>query len=82
MRRKLMLAVRAVLQSVVGLLPVTSSVAQRYARIKAELALRGTPIPVNDIWIAATALEEDLVLVTHDTHFERVPGLTLENWLR
>jgi tRNA(fMet)-specific endonuclease VapC len=40
----------------------------------------GRPIPENDLWIAATASEHGLVLVTRDEHFDRVEGLLVERW--
>ncbi len=40
------------------------------------------PIPDNDIWIAATARQHDLVLITRDAHFGHVPDLTVEAWQR
>ncbi len=82
MRAKLLRGIRRVLGRVADVLPLTPAVAERYGHIKAELAARGALIPSNDVWIAATALEEDLILVSDDAHFERVPGLTVENWLR
>ncbi len=51
-----------------------------YARISVALRRQGTPIPDNDIWIAAVALQYALPLVTRDAHFERVPGLVVERW--
>jgi tRNA(fMet)-specific endonuclease VapC len=48
-----------------------------YGRISAQLARNGTPIPQNDIWIAAIALQADLSLATLDTHFAFVSGLKL-----
>ncbi|MDE1157740.1 MAG: type II toxin-antitoxin system VapC family toxin [Neorhizobium sp.] len=55
---------------------------QRYAEIR--LALRqGRNIGPNDLWIAAHALALNVVLVTNnEDEFSRVPGLTVENWLR
>ncbi|MBX3424918.1 MAG: PIN domain-containing protein [Pirellulales bacterium] len=38
---------------------------------------RGTPIPTNDVWIAAQALQHNLTLDTRDEHFRKVPGLKL-----
>ena len=59
------------------LLPVSSGVALEYGRIKAALARQGTPIPENDIWIAATAIYYDLVLLNSDReHFGKVEGLS------
>lgn len=56
---------------------VCSDVADRYADIFAQLRRKGTPIPTNDIWIAATALEAGARLVTYDGHFADVPGLAV-----
>ena len=44
-----------------------------FARIFAQLRLQGTPIPVNDIWIAALAVQHDLLLFTRDGHFDCLP---------
>jgi tRNA(fMet)-specific endonuclease VapC len=49
--------------------------AEHYARLFVQLKRAGTPIPDNDLWIAALALEHDLVLITRDRHFESVPQL-------
>jgi tRNA(fMet)-specific endonuclease VapC len=46
-----------------------------YARIFAELRAQGTPIPTNDIWIAALAIQHGLPLYNRDAHFTHVPGL-------
>ena len=47
----------------------------RYSRIAAQLKRQGTPIPTNDIWIAAQTLEHGAELITSDQHFERISGL-------
>lgn len=52
-----------------------------YARVKLQLQRQGTPLPENDIWIAACALHLGLPLVTHDQHFQHLPQLPIENWL-
>ena len=54
---------------------VDGPVTHRYASIYAALRKRGTPIPTNDLWIAAIAIELGLVVYTRDRHFESVPGL-------
>lgn len=54
--------------------------ARRYGQAKAKLRAAGTPIPENDIWIAALALEHELTLVTRDAHFAVVAGLTSVPW--
>lgn len=59
----------------VQVLAPTPRVAQRYGQIFARLRRAGTPIPLNDVWIAATAIDCGGSLVTFDRHFERVDGL-------
>lgn len=57
--------------------PMTSG---RFAELKHYLAVIGNPLPENDVWIAATALEHGLTLVTRDAHFDAIPHLTKERW--
>ena len=62
-------------------LPWTTAAADRYGEVKALLRCQGVPIGEMDTQIAAHALAEGLPLVTHNTrHFERIPGLRLEDW--
>jgi len=51
-----------------------------YARVRRQLRAAGTPIPENDVWIAATALEHSLPLATRDKHFKLVRGLDIVGW--
>ena len=53
---------------------------RHYGRIKNDLRAKGRPIPENDIWIAAVAQQHGLTLVSRDTHFNEVDGLSLEVW--
>jgi predicted nucleic acid-binding protein len=55
--------------------PVTADVARQYGRVFAALRRAGTPIPVNDIWIAATTIDQGACLLTFDSDFERVAHL-------
>jgi predicted nucleic acid-binding protein len=57
---------------VVQVLPVDSETSRQYAEIIAELRKTGTPIPTNDIWIAATAARNGTTVLTCDDHFERI----------
>jgi tRNA(fMet)-specific endonuclease VapC len=57
--------------------PVT---AEHYGRLRADLARAGTPLPENDIWIAALAVEYQLPLAARDAHFTKIAGLSLLNW--
>lgn len=61
--------------SVVGL---DEETAERYAVIRNYLRQQGTPIPVNDLWIAASAAQHGLRLLTLDDHFQRVPQALVE----
>lgn len=56
-------------------LPVTETTADRFARIARRLREKGTPIPTNDIWIAAHAMESGADLITYDRHFRLVDGV-------
>jgi tRNA(fMet)-specific endonuclease VapC len=62
-------------ESFVGILPVSPDVARRYGEIFVELRAAGTPIPVNDIWIAAATIDAGAELITFDSDFERIPRL-------
>jgi tRNA(fMet)-specific endonuclease VapC len=58
-----------------------AAAAEEYAKVRADLAAKGTPIGPNDLLIAAIALANNLTLITHNTvEFGRVIGLTLDDW--
>jgi len=59
----------------VGVLLPGRETAEQYARLFVQLKRAGAPVPDNDLWIAALALEHDLMLITRDRHFQRVPQL-------
>ena len=73
------------LESILEVLPILSlspPVDQQYAVIRTHLEQTGKPIGPNDLLIAAHALALNLTLVTANIRqFERVPGLSVENWL-
>jgi tRNA(fMet)-specific endonuclease VapC len=56
-------------------LPCDTITAQRYGDIKNKLRAKGRPIPENDIWIAAIAMQHQLTVVARDGHFHEVDGL-------
>jgi len=56
---------------------VTAATAEVFGVVKHQLKAAGTPIPINDVWIAAQAIETGTWLITYDRHFMRVPGLLL-----
>lgn len=62
-------------------LQVDVAVARLHAQVKADLALRGTPIGPHDLWLAATCLAYGLTMVTGNVReFRRVHGLLVESW--
>ena len=62
-------------RNTVGVLFPGRETAEHYARLFVQLKRAGTPVPDNDLWIAALVLENDLTLVTRDKHFDRIPQL-------
>lgn len=59
-------------------LTVDKLVAEEYSSIRFQLKKQGTPIPENDIWIAASCKVNHLPLITRDKHFSNIRGLQLE----
>ena len=59
----------------VELYPVDADTADFYAEILDRLRQQGTPVPTNDIWIAATVFQRGLKIFTRDRHFKNVAGL-------
>ena len=62
----------------VQVLDVDRATAERYALILDGLRRSGTPIPTNDIWIAATAMQHGLRLVTTDAHYQHVAQVVVD----
>ena len=67
------------------LLPVSEATVRHYSKIFNQLKKNGTPIPTNDIWIAAATLEVGGVLFTRDRHYLKIPmfdtiGLEDASW--
>jgi predicted nucleic acid-binding protein len=61
----------------VAVLSVDRDTAECYSEVFANLRGRATPIPTNDIWVAATAIQHGLALFTYDRHFRGVAGLSV-----
>jgi tRNA(fMet)-specific endonuclease VapC len=59
----------------VGILYASRETVEHYAHLFVQLKRAGTPVPDNDLWIAALAIEHDLALITRDQHFDRIPQL-------
>ena len=58
-------------------LELSVETAEIYGQIKDALRRAGTPIPINDVWLSAQAIEAGAVLISFDSHFSKVPGVRL-----
>jgi tRNA(fMet)-specific endonuclease VapC len=61
------------------LVPITDSTAEWFAEIKRILRRKGSPIPMNDVWIAASCMEHGAKLLSFDDHFSAIDGLLRSN---
>jgi len=61
----------------VAVYSVDDETAEFYSEVLHNLRIAGTPIPTNDIWIAAIAFQHGLKLFSTDAHFQRIKGLAL-----
>ena len=61
-------------------LPITDETSITYAQVRVALKRAGTPIPANDVWIAALGLQHRLSILSRDTHFDAVDGIRRVNW--
>jgi tRNA(fMet)-specific endonuclease VapC len=62
------------------ILPVTDETATAYAALRLALKRSGRPIPANDAWIAALAIQHGLPVLSRDQHFDAVPNVDRESW--
>ena len=67
---------RFLLKPRVGVLYADDQTTHQYATVYRQLRKQGTPIPTNDMWIAALVLQHSLVLLARDSHFDALPQLT------
>ena len=63
----------------VGAILIDEETAEFYAKIYWDLKKKGKPVPSNDIWVAASAMQHGLALFTYDDHFKSVDGLLLRD---
>ena len=66
---------RFLLKPSVKILNATSETAEVFGVLKQDLKKAGTPLPINDVWIAAHALETGSILITYDGHFKKIAGM-------
>ena len=62
------------------ILPVIEETARHYTAIRQQLKKAGTPIPANDVWIAALVRQHELPLLSRDEHFDAIEGLIRIGW--
>ena len=63
----------------VAIIALDEDTAEFYSEIYFKLRQKATPIPTNDIWIAASAMQHGLALYTLDRHFEKIDGLIIKS---
>ena len=61
-------------------LAIDDATTHAYASVRESLRRKGTPLPENDVWIAALAEQHQLAIVTRDEHFEDVEGIVRHSW--
>jgi tRNA(fMet)-specific endonuclease VapC len=61
-------------------LPIEVDTARHYAALRLDLKRRGRPVPSNDVWIAALAVEHGLQVVSRDEHFDVITGVHRIGW--
>ena len=66
---------RILLRPTVAVVYADADTTHHYATIYLQLRKQGTPIPTNDLWIAALAIQHDLVLFSRDPHFQHIPQI-------
>jgi len=79
-KRELNLERIRVFRSACDVLSVNETTAGVFGTLRNELRSKGKPIPDNDLWIAALALEHDAPILTRDRHFEVVDRLRTATW--
>ena len=76
-RENLEILKRFLLKPTVKILNATTETAEIFGMLKSRLKTAGTPLPINDIWIAAHAVETGSILVTFDKHFSKISEIRL-----
>jgi predicted nucleic acid-binding protein len=67
--------IRVLQRDTVSVLYPDGDTTHHYAAVYLQLRRQGTPVPTNDLWIAALAIQHELVLFSRDSHFQHVPQL-------
>lgn len=59
----------------------TPDTSEIFGTLKNSLKKAGTPLPINDVWIASHAIETGAIIITFDNHFQKIPGLRVWDFL-
>ena len=65
------------LKPTVKILNATSETAEIFGSVKNTLKKAGSPLPINDVWISAHAMETGSIIITYDKHFKIIPGIRI-----
>ena len=68
------------LEAIWTVLPIDRETTRVYADVRNQLRIGGTPIPENDVWIAALGLQYELPIASRDDHFDQVSGVKRLRW--
>lgn len=79
-RRRVIEAALGRLEASATVLAIDADTARPYAEIRDRLKQAGSPIPSNDLWIAALAAQHALPILSRDVHFDRVRAVTRVSW--
>lgn len=79
-KRRLIEPALDALEATATVLLVDTETVRPYAEIRDRLKIAGTPMPSNDLWIAALALQHALPIISRDVHFDRVRSLRRISW--
>lgn len=79
-RRRLIESALERLEAAANVLTIDADTVRPYAEIRDRLKHAGSPIPSNDVWIAALATQHALPILSRDAHFDRVRAVTRVSW--
>jgi tRNA(fMet)-specific endonuclease VapC len=68
---------RFIQKPTVEILEATEETSKVFGQVKNDLKKAGTPLPINDVWIAAHTLESGSTIITYDIHFREIPDLRI-----
>lgn len=61
----------------IKIIDVTLQTANLFSELKNYLRIKGKPIPINDIWIAAHSYQYESILISYDKHFKEIPNISI-----